>query len=106
KVQMGALQMGNGSSSNLSTYVPELGALETPFTLTRPEQYLKLYYPGELGRQGIPNGPFFDRINAEFLNRGTRIVHACPFQFRMLGMTHKNLNPPKAVAGKKLRVTS
>lgn len=106
KVQMGALQMGNGSSSNLSTYVPELGALETPFTLTRPEQYLKLYYPGELGRQGIPNGPFFDRINAEFLKRGTRIVHACPFQFRMLGMTHKNLNTPKAVAGKKLRVTS
>lgn len=106
KVQMGALQMGNGSSSNLSTYVPELGALETPFVLTRPEQYKKLYYPGELGKQGILNGPFFDRINAEFLKRGTRIMHACPFQFRMLGMTHKNMSTPKAVAGKKLRVTS
>ena len=106
KVQMGALQMGNGSSSNLSAYVPELGALETPFTLTRPEQYLKLYYPGELGKKGIPNGPFFDRINAEFLKRGTRIMHACPFQFRMLGMLGKDMNTPKDVAGKKLRTTA
>ena len=106
KVQMGALQMGNGSSSNLSAYVPELGILETPFMLSRPDQYLKLYYPGEDGKKGIPNGPFYDRINGEFLKRGARIMHACPFQFRMLGMTSKGMNTPKDVAGKKLRTTA
>ncbi len=106
KVQMGALQMGNGSSSNLGAYFTELGALEIPFMLTQPEQYRKLYYPGDLGKQGIPNGPFFDRINGEFLKRGARIVHACPFQFRMFGMTEKGLNSPASVKGKKLRTTA
>ena len=105
KVQMGALQMGNGSSCNLTSYLPMLGVLETPFAVMEPMQYLKLYYPGAEGAKGIPNGPFFDEINKQFLKKGARIMHVCPFQTRMLGMNCKNFTPAD-VAGKKFRSTA
>ncbi len=106
RIQMGVFQMGSVASSNMSTMVPEFGALEIPFLITDSNDYLGLYYSGPKGKEGLPDSPFFDIINKSLLERNLRIINVCPFQFRSLGLTKKGAYLPEDVKGIKLRSTA
>lgn len=100
KVQLGALQMGNASTSNISNIFPKFGAFELPYVVTDVLDNMKLFY-----RDGKLGGPVFDVLNKEMLAKNLRIMWISPASFRGIGST-KLVLVPDDLKGLKVRSTA
>ncbi len=103
KAMLGIIQMGSGSSSNLTTVNPKLEALELPYVVNNMHDQMKLFYKGENGRIG---GELFEELNAPMLQKGIRFVGIMPFQYRDMGVNFEDLKSPEQLEGKKIRSTA
>lgn len=101
KAQMNIIQLAFGSSSNLSSVVPELEVLELPYLCEKPEENMKLFY----NKDGKLDGPVYQRLEDEFEKLGVKIVLISPYSPRALGMNSK-CQTMKDIKGKKLRSTA
>jgi len=100
KVQLGALQMGNASSSNISNIFPKFGAFELPYVVTDVHDNMKLFY-----RDGKLGGPVFEVLNKEMLAKNLKIMWITPVSFRGIGST-KPVKTPDDLKGLKIRSTA
>jgi len=100
KVQLGALQMGNASSSNISNIFPKFGAFELPYIVTDVHDNMKLFY-----RNGKLGGPVYEVINKEMLAKGLHALWVTPASFRGIG-SRKEIKTPDDMKGMKVRSTA
>lgn len=100
KVQLGALQMGNASSSNITNIVPEFGAFEIPYIITDVHDNMKLFY-----RDGKLGGPVYDYLNDKLLQKNLKLLWVTPASFRGIGAA-KPITTPDDLNGLKIRSTA
>ncbi len=101
KVQMGALQMGHASTSNLTNIVLKWGAFELPYIVTQTLDNMKLFYKdGKLG------GPIFDELDREMQSKNLKMIWISPASFRGVGANKPGLKLPKDLEGLKIRCTA
>lgn len=101
KVQMGVVQMGHASSSNLTNITPQWGVFELPYLVTDTLDNMKLFYKdGKLG------GEIFSALDKAMLAKGLKMLWISPASFRGIGLNTPGLRLPDQLKGKKIRCTA
>ena len=100
KVSLGALQMGNASSSNISNIFPKFSVFELPYILSDVHDNMKLFY-----RNGKFGGPVYEEFKKEMAAKNLHLMWVTPASFRGIG-TRKPVNVPDDMKGMKIRSTA
>jgi TRAP-type transport system periplasmic protein len=100
KVQLGAVNMGHASTSNLTNIVPKFGAFELPYVVRDVHDNMKALY-----RDGKVGGPVFDILSQEMLAKNLKMLWISPASFRGVGAT-KPVKLPDDLKGLKIRCTA
>lgn len=102
KTQMGAIQIGFCSSSNLTTSVPDWAVFDLPYIFDKSNANKAFFYDedGNLG------GPIFDRLNKQMLDKNIKLLWITPAAFRGIGINKPGVKNIKDIKGMKIRCTA
>lgn len=102
KTQMGAIQVGFCSSSNLTTSVADWAVFDLPYIFSSTNANQKLFYT----KDGYLGGPIFDRLNAQMLKKNIKLLWISPAAFRGIGVNKAGVKTLSDLKGMKIRCTA
>lgn len=102
KTQMGAIQIGFCSSSNLTTTVSDWAVFDLPYIFSTTNANQRLFYT----KEGSLGGPIFERLNTQMLEKNIKILWVSPAAFRGIGVNKAGVKHLADLKGMKIRCTA
>ena len=102
KTQMGAIQIGFCSSSNLTTTVADWAVFDLPYIFSKTNANQTLFYD----KDGNLGGPIFDRLNKQMLKKNIKLLWISPAAFRGIGVNKAGVKTLNDIKGMKIRCTA